>query len=288
MRQTILVAALLALPGCVFYFESDDEPAPPDAILVPAPDAAGPQPDANPGDGACSVELTCPLAGVNRVSICGRILDVENDQAAPVDLQAYDALEWAGSPFTATPLAFEDKTIDECGRFRFHNLQRPSLGFVALVTDDPGDADAHAPAAVTFPVSSAQVLNRARTYAIRHATDAQWTATAGLDGESFVTRGALLTVFLDADGNPVEGVAVTEGGATEPINDYYFANANPNARTTIDPRMAATGPNGSALKIDSVLVEHSGSGGEPPGCTWSSTIAASVPGTLFVAIRSCE
>ena len=106
-----------------------------------------------------------------------------------------------------------------------------------------------------------------------------------LSDPSFVARGALLTIFLDAEGDPVPGVTVTEGGATEPANDYHFSDTTPSSRSTVDAAMNATGPNGAALKINSALVEHSGTG----GCDteWERALAASIPDVLFVAVRRC-
>lgn len=287
-----LVAALATLPGCVFYVDDgDDQPPSVDAGWWPSPDAWPQRPDADIGDGPCDLNLTCPAASPNRVSVCGRILDVETSQPvegpAVVDITPYDALEFAGNPNGATPLAYEDKLVDACGRFRLHNINRPSLGFLGLAVDDPsgGTADTYAMGAVAFAVGSGENRNRERVFAIRHATDAQWTSQAGLIGQSFVTRGALLAIFLDEEGEPVAGVTVTEAGATEPQNDYYFAGANPWTRTTVNPSLTATGANGSALKIDSALVEHSGEG----NCvgTWDSALAASIPDVLFVTIRHC-
>ena len=288
--KTVIIAALIVLPGCLFYFpeEEDDQPPPP-----PWPDAgwwpvdAMPAPDADPG--GCDMPLACPTASANRVTVCGRVLDVatENAVVSPtVELTAYDALEYTSSPDTATPLQYEALTMDECGRYRMTNIVRPQLGFIALATDDPpnADIDAYAEAVVAFPVSSGDTRERERVYVISHTTNAQWSSQAGLS-PSFIDRGALLMIFLE-NSEPVAGVTVTEGGQTEPANDYYFANANPWARTTIDPDMSATGPNGSALKLNSGLVEHSGTQGTCEG-VWESALAASIPGVLFVSIRNC-
>jgi hypothetical protein len=289
--RTAILAALIVLPGCVFYFpeEEDDAPPPwPDAGWWPQPDAQWPGPDAGPG-GPCDMPLACPTASTNRVTVCGRILDVATEQAvvsATLALTPYDALEYAGNPDGATPLQYDAVSYDECGRFRMTNIARPQLGFIALATDDleGSGVDAYADAVVAFPVSSGQAYPRQRVYAISHTTDAQWSSQAAVS-PSFVTSGAVLMIFLE-NGVPVPGVTVTEGGATEPANDYYFANANPWARTTIDPTMTATGGNGSALKLSSALVEHSGSDGSCEG-VWNSALAASIPGVLFVAIREC-
>lgn len=289
--RTGILAALVALSGCVFYFpeEGDDAPPPP-----PWPDAGGWAvdaayiPDAGPG-GPCEMPLACPMASPNRVTVCGRVLDVatENAVVSPsVNITPYDALEYAGNPDGATPLQYEALSTDECGRFRMTNIVRPQLGFIALATDDPpnADIDAYAEAVVAFPASSGDTRPRERVYAISHTTDAQWSSQAGLS-PSFVNRGALLMIFLE-NNEPVAGVTVTESGQTEPANDYYFANANPWARTTIDPDLTATGANGSALKLNSSLVEHSGNDGTCEG-VWESALAASIPSVLFVSIRNC-
>lgn len=288
MKIPLLAIALAALPGCVFYFESDDAPSAPDAA-VSLPDAASADVDAGEDPVECGAPLTCTGSpGLNKVTVCGQIRDVATDESVTsgaVAIKAYDALEFAGDPNNAPELAYESALIDACGRYRIEGIQRPSLGFLALAVDDVGDADVHAKTAIAFPVSNGEIRPDTTVYEMTHAIDAEWTMTAGLDDPSFVTRGALLTIFLDADGNPVPGVTVTEGGATEPANDFHFSDTTPSSRSTVDPAMNATGPNGAALKINSALVEHSGAG----GCDteWERTLAASIPDVLFVATRRC-
>lgn len=294
----IVFPVVLAACGGSDEFIGDDTNVPPiDAAGVDA----GTDATVDPTD--CAIDLPCPVASPNRVTVCGRVLDVEDsgrvgaddvpfavctdqsDGGCAVDLTAYDALEFAGDPGGATPLVYESKFRDTCGRYRLVDIQRPSLGFLGLAVDDAGGADLYALTGSAFPVVSAEVRPAQRAWVMTHALDAQWTSDAVLVGESFVTRGALLAIYFDANGDPVDDVTLTEGGAAEPGNDYYFSDTDPWTRGTIDPLADTTGSNGSALKINSALVEHSGTGG---GCTWESALAASIPGVLFVAPRYCQ
>lgn len=227
----------------------------------------------------------CPTADAESVTICGRILDVGTNQ--PVDgsgleVLPYDALEFAQNP---GGLMHEERYVDSCGRFRVANVVRPSLGFVALSVDDIGGADVHGRAAIVVSPAAGETLSGERLYAIRHGLDGAWTDAAGLDGGSFVERGAILAIFSDPGGDPMPGVTVTENGAAEVANDYYFADADPSTRTTVDPVAAQSGANGSALKIDSQLSEHAGTIGGSPLC--DSALAVTIPGVLLVAPRRC-
>jgi hypothetical protein len=263
------------------------------------------------GAGDCSTEITCPPAAMNRVSVCGRLYDVETDQrivgvdatglncedpdavqSGPCELgmQFFDALEFAGDPEGATPLEPEQFYIDDCGRFRAHNIQRPSLGFLGIGADDTTAGDTHRLTGTAFPVVSAEVRNGQKVYVVETATDDAWSTQAGLD-PGFVDRGAFMTVFL-IGGVPEEGVKIIEGGAVESANDYYFGDTDPSTRSTVLPDQAgegpedATGVNGAGIKINSALVEHSGMGGAlPGGCTWESALAASIQGVLFFSPR---
>lgn len=301
MRVFVSFACVLLIAAC-----GSDEASRPDAVALPPPDAG---PDGAPVDAPdtslCSVALECPSAEPNKVSICGRIFDVQTSQpvgavepaescetatggACDLELRAYDALDFAGDPNGATPLPYESLTTDTCGRFALVNVNRPSLGFLGLAVDDEAGADdLHRLTGVAFPVVSAEVRNGLNAQVVRVTTDQGWTDTAGLTGDTFVDRGVLGVLFLK-DGVPVEGVRVTEAGAVEAANDYYLSDTDPTQRTTVDAALDATGPNGFALKLNSGLSEHSGTGGESYGCLWESALAAAIPGVLFFAPRRCE
>jgi hypothetical protein len=268
------------------------------------------------GGGGCDTDLTCPQAAANKVSVCGRLYDVETDEQirgtdamgatcgsgsevlegpCEFEITFYDALEFAGDPGGATPIVPQDFRIDDCGRYLAHNLNRPQLGFLGIGVDDcPGASefgcagaapDDNALTGVAFPVSSAQVRNRQKTYVVRNTTDMQWSTDASLS-PGFAERGAFMTVFTIA-GVPEAGVQITEGGTVEAANDYYFDDASTATRSSIDPGLSASGMNGAGIKINSALVEHSGTGGAlPSGCTWDSALAAAIPGVVFFSPRS--
>ena len=67
-------ATILAAPACGFYGGGDDT-ATLDAT-APVPDASVP-PDAWVDVTDCAVELPCPAADTNKVSVCGRLYDVD-------------------------------------------------------------------------------------------------------------------------------------------------------------------------------------------------------------------
>lgn len=298
---------LLVVPGCAFYFEGDDRPPFVDqdaSVVFPTPDAWQ-EPDADPFmDTACAPALPCPSATINRVSVCGRLYDVETDAqirsvtmsagtcgdgttsggACDLQLRFHDALEFAGGPDTAAPLVVEEFRLDDCGRFTARNIRLPTSGFLTIAVEDrQGAPDLRRLTAETFPVMAQQVMTRARAYSIRRSTDEAWTATAGLGGATLVDRGVLWKLFLYGN-TPVAGAQIFGADSVvRPDDDYYFSDTAAFTRLTIAPSQNATGVNGSALMINSGLVEHSGDGGERPMCWWSSQLAASIPGVLFVS-----
>jgi len=238
------------------------------------------------------------------VSVCGRIIDVADQSAAlgdrpdvwcdpdaptasgacSVAVNVYSALPFTAGPTTTPPLDSYDAGIDGCGRF-FALVAEPQLGYLAVAVDDaPGHADSRVLTWAAAP-AAAGISVLLDVYTQTHALDAQWTSAAGLTGQSFATRGALLYLYGDPDA-PAAGVTITENGAAEPANDYYFADTDPDTRLALAPSQTSTGANGAALKINSALVNHSGVGGDCSG--WSVDLAASTPGTLCVERALCE
>lgn len=302
MRALALGVVLTALPACIYY-DPGPQPEQADAIIFYPPDARIDAPiDAGGDTMLCATELHCPEPTMNgRISVCGRIRDVETDDlvepsvvgapcrdgsregACILDIEPYDALTFAGNTSTP-PLSHASKYLDTCGRFQIVDVVRPMLFYLGLGVDDvDSTADDYGIGGTAMNTSPNQTIDGVVVYAITHATDAAWTAQAGLPGDSFVERGAVLMVFRD-DGVPVEGVTPIEGPAPDTASDYFFSDPTA-TRRTIDPLLDVTGPNGSTVMINSNLVEHSGTGG---GCSnWSSGLATSIRGVMFYAPREC-
>jgi hypothetical protein len=195
----------------------------------------------------------------------------------------FDALEYAGAPATSSPLDVENLIVDDCGFFSARNVTAPSLGFLALVTDDaPGGPDRHVESASFFPAVGGQRIAEQRLFVVRRNTDAHWTATAGdpFGGLTFSERGAHLGLF-EHGGTPTAGVSITVNGNPVPQSTFYFSDASAR-RSTVDAALVNTASNGAALVVDTDLVTHSGLGGEPPGCRWTETIADAIPGVITV------
>lgn len=259
------------------------------------------------GPTSCATNLPCPTAAMGKVTVCGRFYDLENDTQitagtpaflkcsedghAPdgpcqLDIKFYDALDFAGNPSGAVPLANEGIEIDDCGRYVARNISRPQLGFLGIGVDDAaGEADNHKLSGVAFPVSSGQVRTGQKTYVVRNAVDTDWSADVSLS-PTFAARGVFVSIFQYGN-NPVSGVTVTDSNGARPNDDYYFSDTAPLSRTTVIED-GPTGANGTALLLNSSLVEHSGTGGEPDGCQWPSDLAASIPGVYFINPRFAE
>lgn len=266
------------------------------------------------GSGGCSTPLICSTADTSRTSVCGQLFDIATNQPIQVDgttslrcddpnavtdsgpcaleLKFYDALQFAANPNT-TPLQYEDLVVDECGRFRATNIVRPNLGFLGIGIDDHPNtgADTYRRTGTAFPVASTQARNREPIYVVETADEQAWSDQAGFEaGNGFFEQGAFMAIYYDGFNRttPVAGVTITEGGNVEPANDYYFSDASTTTRTTIDPELDATGINGAGIKVDSNLLEHSGTGGERDGCTWSTAQGDAIPTVIFFTTRFLE
>jgi hypothetical protein len=305
MRALAICAAAITLPACIYY-DPGPQPEQADAIIFYPPDAGidGLPPEAfDPTDCSLANVKPCPEPPSNRVTVCGRIFDVETggmidplvvgevcrdgvtSGACVLDVEPYDALAYAQDT-SIDPQDYATKYMDSCGRFEITDIVRPGLGYLGLGIDDRGATDDYGIGGAAFAISNGERLNGFHAYAVKHTTDASWTAAALLTGQSFLERGVILMEFHDAQGNPVEGVTVVQGGAPQTASDYYFSDTTADTHRTIDPLQNTTGANGSALKINSTLVEHSGTGG---GCAdWSSALATTIPGVMLYAPRECE
>ncbi len=259
----------------------------------------------------CSMPLPCPGAASNKVTVCGRLRDVQTDavieEAAPtfldcdpaapsdtgpcqIEISFYDALDFAGNPTGAAKLKPQNFHMDDCGRYVAENINRPSLGFLGIATEDASGApDDHRLTGVAFPVTSGQVRNNQQTYVVTRATDVAWSTDPDVGFPStntFIDKGVFMSIFRHGN-TPVAGVTVTSNGSPRANDDYYFTDTDPVTRLDTTPT-GPTGVNGAALLLNSSLVEHSGQGGEPSGCVWPSDLAASIPGVLFFNPRIAE
>jgi hypothetical protein len=294
MRALVVVAVLAACGGGA---------GEPDAIVLLPADAPPPPPDAEPCTRAectsCGQLLPCPFASTNRVTVCGHLRDVETDDilpaAAPMGqacgdgatdgpcamaITFYDALDYAGDPAGATPLAFEELFRDDCGRYIARNITRPVLGGIAIVVDDAASApDDHRPTIATFASSSGQVRTRQSAYSLRVSTDVAWAATASA-GDTVLSDGALLSLYRDDDDEPLAGVQLA-------TDAFYFSDADPRTRSTIAPALDATSVNGAALRLGSPSTSD---GTAPPGCTYVAPAPGAIPGVLIVEpiFLTCE
>jgi hypothetical protein len=262
------------------------------------------------GPSDCNSNLACPGAASGKVTVCGRLFDVQTDTrilaAAPtfadcdlanpaaegpchVKITFYDALDFAGNPTGATPLQPQNFRLDDCGRYVAENINRPSLGFLGIATDNANAPEDLRLTGVAFPVTSGQVRNNQQTYVVTQATNVAWSTDPDVGftaANGFIDRGVFMPLFRHGT-VPVAGVTVTSNGSVRAADDYYFTDTDPSTRLDTTPT-GPTGVNGAALLLNSSLVEHSGTGGEPAGCVWPSDLAASIPGVLFLNPRIAE
>jgi hypothetical protein len=255
----------------------------------------------------CDVFLPC-LAPTqqNRISICGRIYDTETSEPLDdgdetngepyldIEVRIYEPLGFVGNP-NAVPFAMGQ--VDSCGRFKAENIPWQASGYAAVAIEDASGsgADTYMLTGVAESTPQASLIADFKAFATRNDTVDGWDASANRTGtDRFRVKGVYLPIFLDPNDEPhtepfegaaQAGVQVTEGTTVIPSNDFYFSDTDPRLRTTIDVSLNETGANGSALMIDTGLGNHSGTGNEPDGCEWPSTLSAAVPGVVFLQER---
>lgn len=265
------------------------------------------------GTGTVGCEITCPAPPTGRMSVCGWLIDAQTDDGiadvadpmlcdpenrpdtGPCSLEVlfYDALGFAGNPTGSTPLT-ADVRVNNCGRVVATNIPAPATGFLAIGVDDADNANNDNYVLGGVVIASMPNLRRddIDLYAVTQDSDELWTQSAGNPfgaGVTFGDRGAYLPIFTHK-GTPIAGVTVTENGAPQPADDYYFDDTDPLERTAIDVGRTNTGPNGSAILVNSQLVNHSGTGSESmlEGCIWPTNLAAALPNVYFVQSRPSE
>jgi hypothetical protein len=310
MRSS-LIGAVLILVACDPSKPPPDGPTPDSALVFDAPTADA-APDGGPSCPAFDATF-CGVPASGTLSFCGQLIDAVDDQpiraagatgaacdpAHPtttgpcaMTVAFYDGVSFATSS-TPPPLndpATNPVAVDDCGRFVIRAIQTPSSGFIAIVTDDGADA-----ADLRFPTGGVQAVAATHAYlvtaaSVTRATDAAWTASAGLAAPSLGARGAVLEIFR-YHGQPVAGVTATRNGAAVPSTDaFYFTDASPSSRLTpvASGATATTGANGSVLLLHSNLVAHSGvdGAGIPATCKIASGLAVGVAGAYVVAPRA--
>jgi hypothetical protein len=255
--------------------------------------------------GGCSADIPCPSAVNGKVTLCGRLYDLETNQkleaAAPtaqqcgsggasdgpceLGVEVYDAINFAQNPGGAAPLNHMAVYIDDCGRYKIEGITPPSSTFMGIGVDDAsGGADNHKLTGVALPAAANQTINGFTTYSETNATDTSWSTQAS-QNPGFAAEGVYVGIFLHA-GAPVAGVTLKASGSTDPTNDFYFNDASNDTRTTLDGTLDATGQNGTGLMINIAgLAQMTGTGAETSGCIWPTDQGASIPGVVFVQQR---
>lgn len=303
----------------------DDDPTvcdPSTSVKQPDPDNPGHYICVGIGGTGCGGTFLCPAPNDGKVTICGQLINVEDntviqganptgalcDPANPtadgpcsLKVSFYDAVAFAGNPDTAMPLPSGTVDIDDCGRYRGPSIDVPGTApyiGVAVEAADSGNT-LWKRTGVAVEVAPNFLESKARTYAVRKTTIDMWSSSAGV-AYNFWDRGVYVPLFMSgvpvidrddpANNVPkrVAGVTITSAGNPDASRDFYFSDTDPNMATTVDSALNATGANGVGLMVDSDLVMHSGTGGEPGGCVWPSNLADAVPKVAFIQERIAE
>jgi len=249
----------------------------------------------------CAGPLACPTPSTGKVSVCGRLVDLETrerivgvdasgapcgdpteDGPCSLQIELFDALAFAANP-NAEPLTADLISIDDCGRYKAVNVELPFSGFIGVAVDNAqASSDRYTRTGIAFLGESGRQRTGLDAYATLQSSVDSWTTTADppFAPTTFAEKGVYVALFMHA-GEPVEGIQVTANGSTHPGDAYYFSDEDQRL-TSVDSSMTATGPNGAALLVDSPLGQHSGLGGEVDGCQWESALATAIPSVVFV------
>lgn len=262
------------------------------------------------GGGSCNSSVACPLGTAGKMTICGRINEIETGTAlaaaspttmacpaglgatsgpCALTINAYNAIGFAGNPATAMPLPTGSVYIDDCGRFKLVDIDVNGVQFVGLGLDDRtglGPTGLTVTSGAAVPAAAGTAIKELELYSVKGSTVASWTSSASLPS-SILAGGVYLNLFrAKSTGTDLAaGVTITRGSLAVPADDFYFG-ANDAGRTTIDPAANATGINGTGLMINSALGAHGATGGIPAAtCAWETKVGASVAGVVLVQTR---
>jgi hypothetical protein len=262
------------------------------------------------GGGSCNSALACPTGAPGKMTICGRIFNVDDGSnfaaANPtatmcpagngattgpcaLQLNPYNAIDFAGNPSGASPLPASSIYIDDCGRYKIVDITLGPASFVGIGLDDRsglGPTGLTVTSGAAVPAAMGTAIKDLDLYVVKGTTIASWTASGGF-ANSILAGGVYLNVFKGASTGTTfaSGVTITRGGQMQPLDDYYFG-ANDAMRTTIDPAANATGVNGTGIMVNSSsLGAHGATGGIPATCAWETKVGASIPGIVLVQTR---
>ena len=252
------------------------------------------------GDGDGDAPFACPpsSAPTTNGTVCGQIFDAQtqeplgdpleactpcgpddSDGPCGFEIRVYDPLNFAADPDNTEPLTVGDQFIDTCGRYRVEEIPAPFLGFAAITLT--GGSDYRSSGSIT-ELSGGDVVEEFPAFAVRVATDDQWTTSAGdpFGDESFADNGVNVWLFRDSAGAPVPDASISP--TSEILEDVaYFADLDSQLSLVAADR-ATTGVNGAALVWTGIL-DQTGceTCGAPDGCTWTREPAVFTPGFVM-------
>jgi hypothetical protein len=274
-----------------------------DAAVIPDADLPDAAPAADADDGAlpaCGQPLPCPVASGSTTTICGQLYDLESDdrlgategaatrcdpfqvgESGPCSykLELYDALAFSMGSTTQLRYEADDLVYDSCGRFRVTGLAAGGSGLTAIA------ARGEVASGITLRATAGGTYADQRVYTVTRATNTSWSEQLGRDNIAW--NGVYVSIHMvPPTFEPVAGVALIGSAGGQNAN-FYFADTSPTLRSTIEPTLNATGPNGTALLLDQpTLGTFSSSGGALPGnCSWNTIQGGNIPGVYLVQRR---
>lgn len=262
------------------------------------------------GGGDCSQPLPCPAPSANKLTLCGRIFDLEDSRPLDdgdasngepwrgVEVRIYDPINFVLNPGSLPTVT---TAPDQCGRFLIADVAPFPDGYIAVATDDlsGSGADVYVLTGIAALTTPGQTLAGLRAFVFRRTTDQAWSTAAGLTSMTFSQMGVYVPIFLSGPAaapfpaGPTAGVTITaidNSGVrmTQPDNDFYFDDTDPLTRKTLSKTRPTTGANGTGLFLNSALGTYSGLGAAPAGSCWAKDLAAGPMGGAYVQERTAS
>jgi hypothetical protein len=238
----------------------------------------------------------CPPPASGTICLHGLLHNVtDNSLFTTTDLKVsyYDPLAFINSP-GSPPIKF---VMSSNGGYVMSNVQKTSLGYIAITTGDFADEGTYIVAATGDQGIVNNQTYRVDAYVVPQSVTAAWKTQSGVD---YATLGAYMAIFYaekapaitnlaDDEKTPVAGVTFTSdiamSGTQAPVtNAQYFSTS----LTTIDPLAKSTGTSGGAILPTPPMMKtpnFSGSGGMVGGKTptWETELGGTVPNVIFVS-----
>jgi hypothetical protein len=253
--------------------------------------------------GSCDTPIACPVGAAGKMTICGQMFQIEDDNRLAAASPTFKQCPAAGA--ATGPCALElsavnaqgqavlpnaGVVIDDCGRFRVSDIDYGTAAYIALIMDDRGTRGPSGTTVTSVGVVLAAAgasFPKLDLFTAKATTISTWATS--IDEPMLLQGGIYLDIFRPSKtaNTLAPGVTITRSGVPIPNDDYYWPANDLTRAGGLDPSptVTVTGKNGSGISLRATLGPHGGSGGIPDTCAWDPIPGGNVPFTLIVQTR---